>query len=300
MNLLQLQKNTATPVTTGGKLIFNELVENNGDMTYDSLTGNVTINSKGIYIIDWWVATQASNNNANIIFSLTTSLGDSFASNSPVRIGNINGNAILKVDTAPITLWIENSTASTVFLANNVQAKSGIRIFNVYTDNCFLTNQLTNLLSQIVTIYPNANVRVLTSMTGEIFGTIGSLYISPTTSTIQGIYINFEGLGQYLANINDILGFELSDSTYDNSISYLSLPDTAEYSCTNNSIINFYDYFESVPDNEVLIISSGPNASVQGIVQTNQYGIVVLTQTGGTSPAFIVTPKMSNIFIQDN
>lgn len=297
MNLLQLQMTTTNPVTTGGKLIFNELLENNGDMTYDSLTGNVTINSKGIYIIDWWVTTQASSNNANIVLSLTTSLGDSFESNSPLRMGTINGNAILKVDTVPITLWIENSTGSTVFLANNVQAKSGIRIFNVYTYDCFLKNQLANLLSQIVTIYPNENVRVLTTMTGEIFGTIGSLYISPTTSTVQGIYINFEGFGQYLANIDNILGFELSDSTYDNSISYLPLSDTAEYSCVNNPTINFYDYFESIPDNEVLIISSGPNASVEGTVETNQYGIVVLTQAGGTSPAFIVTPKLSNVLI---
>lgn len=300
MNLLQLQMNTSTPVITGGKLIFDELLENSGDITYDSLTGNVTINSNGIYIIDWWVATQASNNNTTITFSLTTSTGDSFGSNSPIRIGIINGNAVLKVDTAPITLWIENSSASTVFLANNVQAKSELRIFNTYTEECFLINQLANLLSQIVTIYPNANARVLTTMTSEIFATIGSLYISPTTSTVQGLFLNVDGVGQYFANINDILGIELSDSTYDNSISYLPLPDTAQYSCTNNAVINLYDYFESIPDAEELIISTGPNAGVQGTIETNQYGIVVLTQPGGASPAFIVTPKMSNVFIQDN
>ncbi len=298
MNILQLQKILNTPVTTGSKLIFEEILNNNGDITYDQ-TGQFIINSPGIYVIDWWIATQSSSSNSALSFTLKSSLGLQYTSNSPIKIGIINGNTILEVDTVPTTIWLENSSNSTVYLANDVDVKSEIRIFNVYTEDCFLNSQLTNLLIQVVDKYPNADVRVLTSATGEIFGTITSLYISPTTSTVQGLYVtDMYGLGIYTVNIDDILAFELSNSTYDNTITYLNLPNTAKFSCTNNAIINFYDYFATTPPTQEFTISAGPNASAQGSVISNQYGIVVLSESAGSSPKFFVTPKLSNIFIQ--
>lgn len=66
------------------------------------------------------------------------------------------------------------------------------------------------------------------------------------------------------------MGFEISNSTYDYSITYLELPNMAKANCSNNAIINFYDYFSTIESDEEVYISSGSNASVNGKIYTNQ------------------------------
>lgn len=51
------------------------------------MTGVITLNEAGHYVIEWWVVTQSSTANTATAFSLSSSLGDIIQGMSPVKAG---------------------------------------------------------------------------------------------------------------------------------------------------------------------------------------------------------------------
>ena len=111
---LQIQRKIAGTVNTNANVIFDTLVNSNGAIVYDPLTGQITINKSGRYFINWSVSTQASLGSSNITFSIQTSQGDDLIGNSPIKTGEVIGFAIIQVDSAPIALRLINKTSNSV------------------------------------------------------------------------------------------------------------------------------------------------------------------------------------------
>ncbi len=111
---LQLQKSIGGVINTDDNVLFETVLSNFGDVSYDSGTGVITIGQPGRYFINWWVATQTSLGPNAVIFSIITSQDDDIPGNTPLKTGEVAGFALIQVDTAPVTLSLVNKTASSV------------------------------------------------------------------------------------------------------------------------------------------------------------------------------------------
>ncbi len=108
-------------INTNNNVIFDTVVNNFGNIVYNSVTGEISINKKGRYFINWWVATQTSLGSSNIAFSIQTSQGDDLIGNSPIKTGEVVGFAIIQVDSAPVVLRLINVTSNSVILVKQEQ-----------------------------------------------------------------------------------------------------------------------------------------------------------------------------------
>jgi len=97
-----------------------------GAVVYNSLTCEIVINKVGRYFINWWVATQTSIGANNIIFSITTSLGDDLVGNSPIKHEEVLGFALIQVDSVPIALRLINKTSNSVYYSTLVSVKANL------------------------------------------------------------------------------------------------------------------------------------------------------------------------------
>jgi hypothetical protein len=55
---LQIERSTSGSVSVGSNVIFNTVVYSAGNISYNSVTGVITFNEAGRYVINWWAATQ--------------------------------------------------------------------------------------------------------------------------------------------------------------------------------------------------------------------------------------------------
>ena len=67
---LQLELISDAPIASGSNVLFDNLVLSNGNIAYNGTTGVITINEPGRYLINWWVATQASASVIGAVFAL--------------------------------------------------------------------------------------------------------------------------------------------------------------------------------------------------------------------------------------
>jgi len=105
---LQLERQLSGIVATSANVVFENVVSTFGAISYNPLTGVVTINKAGRYFINWWVATQATLGSTGVAFSIETSQGDQLPGASPIKIGEVVGFALIQVDSVPITLSLVN------------------------------------------------------------------------------------------------------------------------------------------------------------------------------------------------
>ena len=73
---LQIERVTAGTVASGNNVIFDSAVYSAGNISYNAGTGVITFNEAGRYVINWWVATQASQSTNGTVFALSSSQGD--------------------------------------------------------------------------------------------------------------------------------------------------------------------------------------------------------------------------------
>jgi len=111
---LQLQKSIGGVINTDDNVLFETVLSNFGDVSYDSGTGVITIGQPGRYFINWWVATQSALGDNAVIFSIVTSQDEDIPGNTPLKTGEVAGFALIQADTAPVTLSLVNKTASPV------------------------------------------------------------------------------------------------------------------------------------------------------------------------------------------
>ena len=56
---IQLEKQVATAVAANANVIFDTIISSYGPVSYNLITGEITINKNGRYFVNWWVASQA-------------------------------------------------------------------------------------------------------------------------------------------------------------------------------------------------------------------------------------------------
>ena len=73
---MQLERTAGGNVAVASNVIFDSILYSSGNIIYNTLTGVITFNVPGRYVINWWVATQSSASTTGASFSLSSSQGD--------------------------------------------------------------------------------------------------------------------------------------------------------------------------------------------------------------------------------
>lgn len=113
-------------MANGANVIFNTNLNSiSPNVAYSAMTGVFTITETGTYYVNWWVNTNGAGASPNVAFAIETSAGGFFSATSPVPIvtGQISGNALITVTSAPVTFALVNISGATVtFGTSTVQA----------------------------------------------------------------------------------------------------------------------------------------------------------------------------------
>jgi len=125
---LQIKRTASGTAVVGGNVIFDTIDFTSGNISYNSVTGVITFNEVGRYIIDWWVASQATTSTNGVVFSLTSSIGDVIKGTSPIKTGDVSGIGIVNVNSAPVTLSLVNSSTGNVTYSTIVPIKAALII----------------------------------------------------------------------------------------------------------------------------------------------------------------------------
>ena len=102
---LQVEKLADTEILNDQRVEFDNLVIQNGNISFDNMTGVITFNEPGRYTINWFVAVQSASNNKFPIFEIeTTPATEVIAGNSPIKTSEVSGFAIIDVPAAGTVL----------------------------------------------------------------------------------------------------------------------------------------------------------------------------------------------------
>ncbi|MDD4715773.1 MAG: hypothetical protein PHT34_04380, partial [Oscillospiraceae bacterium] len=125
---LQVERLAAGTVERNANVVFDSSTVLTGNIDYDSVTGVVTLNESGRYEFGWWVATQSSASTNGAGFVLVSSQGDSVIGNSPIKTGEVVGIAVIEVESAPVTVELQNNSTAAVFYSTTVPVKAGLAV----------------------------------------------------------------------------------------------------------------------------------------------------------------------------
>ncbi|QDR79492.1 hypothetical protein [Sporomusa termitida] len=128
---LQLQRQLDGIINSGANVIFDNILDSFGLVSYDPATGIITINKAGRYLVNWWVATQSTLGSSGINFAIITSQGAEFSGESPMKIGEVVGFVLLQVDSVPITLRLVNRSLNTAAYSGIVNSKAFLALAEV-------------------------------------------------------------------------------------------------------------------------------------------------------------------------
>ena len=93
---LQLELTDSGIISSGENVIFGTIVSQSGNIMYNDTTGIITFLEAGSYLFNWWVSTQSLASAGGSIFALSSSQGDSFIGNSPLKTTRYPAAASLK------------------------------------------------------------------------------------------------------------------------------------------------------------------------------------------------------------
>jgi hypothetical protein len=70
------ERTAAGTVNAAENVIFDTIIFSAGNISYNNVTGVITFNESGRYVINWWVSTQLSQSTNGVVFTLSSSKGD--------------------------------------------------------------------------------------------------------------------------------------------------------------------------------------------------------------------------------
>lgn len=295
---LQIELQSPGTVPAGGNVIFDTIVRPDGSIGYDSSTGVITFNQTGRYVVNWWVATQTSASTNGAVFALLSSTGDTFRGNSPLKTGTVPGTGVIDVSSPPLTLSLVNGSTAAFSYAVQVPLKATLVAVldggTVDTMGCFAVAQLAHILSQMITAYPTTTWSVFSQSLASYSGVPLDLYASPDGSG-PGLLRLVDANEDYEAlSIAQISAIYPGDGTvYDPAFTFLPSPDPLPPGCDTNMIAAIRSY---LPLGTSVDIRLGPSITATGDIYRNEYGVLVLSDTGGNTPVFIATPHILRIF----
>lgn len=296
-NSLYLQKILKESVPNLANIKFDSIVSKIGDISYNARTGTITLNTVGIYHIQWWLASRCSLN-PTIVFSIKSSIGDDIKGNSPTRTGVVSGIAVINVSSTPVTVTLTNTTGNEVYFCGKEPVKSMLSVSMEQTSGSsdtmfdFQIEQLTNVLRQFITYYQENIISLFVRGMYYVIGTPTSLYSSPSGAPRLFIMTD-EGDIQAIP-LNMITGVYAGDgSAYNPNLTYLT-PSTPFPLGWDTDVITSIKSYLSVGTPVTVVFSIGN--SREGFVYKNEYGILVVTaDMDGAQPTFIPSTEASII-----
>ena len=130
--VLQIERQSAGNLPFNSPVIFDSVVNSNGDISYASDTGTVSFYQTGRYLVEWWVAIEANISTHDVAFSIEgTNITPSMpiVGNSPVRTGSLVGFAIVDITDVPAQMRLVNTgDRQEVWLSQNVPVQAALRI----------------------------------------------------------------------------------------------------------------------------------------------------------------------------
>jgi|AGTN01.3.fsa_nt_gi hypothetical protein len=172
MNIaLQLELTIGNSVISGDNVPFDNIMFRDGDILYDPATGVITFNESGRYIIQWWVAQQASASISGAAFAISSSQGDLIEGNSPSKTAEVVGMGIVNVATPPVTCSLLNIGTSTAYYSAAVPIKS------------MLTVMQDDIVNGIVPAYGT----FYNITTGTVIPPTGTILLTQTQSPVVGM-----------------------------------------------------------------------------------------------------------------
>ena len=128
---LQIERLTAGIIESDENVIFNSTIISTSNISYDNITGIITLLEPGKYEFHWLVAMQSSPSRIGGCLALVSSQNDVIIGNSPIKTEEVVGFAIIDVSTTPVTVELRNHSNS---------AGSTIGILNASTESITLQN----------------------------------------------------------------------------------------------------------------------------------------------------------------
>ncbi|WP_326513508.1 hypothetical protein [Clostridium intestinale] len=125
---LHLERLNDEYIPSGSSVVFDNVVYNSGNISYDISTGVVTFTEAGRYVLNWWVSTQTATSPNFVVFALTSSQGDVLEGNSPIKTGEVVGFGIIDVISAPVTVTLNYISDGTAVLSSLVPVKATLII----------------------------------------------------------------------------------------------------------------------------------------------------------------------------
>lgn len=127
----QLQGSPGALIADNAVVVFDTiLASQSAGISYNASTGEFTISEPGNYYVSWWVVTDGSAGPVNMVFSVTVDASTVAIGNSPIVTGQVNGDALIKVDAVPSVVMLVNQTGADVVFANT-PVQANITIFSV-------------------------------------------------------------------------------------------------------------------------------------------------------------------------
>nr|WP_319489552.1 DNRLRE domain-containing protein [uncultured Caproiciproducens sp.] len=155
----------------------------------------------------------------------------------------------------------------------------------------FIYAQLSNILQQLMTLYPDKVMTIYTSGAYYLQGIPYEFYASPD-ATYGTIAVLSEGGGYASVPITNISAITVANSLYDPSISYLPAPVFAP-GCDKNVVTSIHDYLP-VFTNATLDLNT--LVTTAGLIYKNEYGMLVkASDMDGTNPVFVPVWSISAI-----
>ena len=118
-------------VNPGEAIIFNTVVEDDGTIEYNMLTGEFTLAFCGYYKIKWFVATESSSTTDGINFAIAINGQPGMIGSSHADVGEMVGFGIVKVNGAPPVITLVNVSNNDVYFSQASQVKAGIVIYKI-------------------------------------------------------------------------------------------------------------------------------------------------------------------------
>ena len=123
---IQLQGDVTT-VAVGDPVIFDTVLnDQSSEISYNDVTGEITITESGLYYINWWVSVDGAAAATTIDLAIVTSAGDTITASSPIVSSQVSGNALLSITATPatpVTVQLINTSTDELFIgATTVRA----------------------------------------------------------------------------------------------------------------------------------------------------------------------------------
>lgn len=127
---LELNLLSQGSVAPNSNVIFDTILKENGNISYDINNGVITFNEIGIYKIEWIISTQAVATNLGNILSFKTSNNDRIG-NSPTNANQVFGTALLDISTLLTTASLVNESNTNIYYSSTSPLKATLIIEKV-------------------------------------------------------------------------------------------------------------------------------------------------------------------------